>query len=54
MLTEEDFSLLTAFRNLTPEQKTASLNFLRATFGSTLKPQDNASDTQEIEPLTVR
>ncbi len=46
MLTEEDINLLTAFRNLTPNQQVAALDFLRVTLCTTLTRQDNVYEIQ--------
>ncbi len=46
MLTEEDINLLTAFRNLTPDQRVATLDFLRVTLCTILAKQDIVSEIQ--------
>ncbi len=46
MLTEEDINLLTAFRNLTPDQRAATLNFLRVTLCTILAKQDIVCEIQ--------
>lgn len=55
MLTPEDHELLKAFSKLSPEQRTAALNFLRVTDPS--KPsasQDNSDEIQETDFLLIR
>ena len=46
MLTEEDLNLLTAFRNLTPDQRAATLDFLRVSPYTILTKQDNFCEIQ--------
>jgi hypothetical protein len=48
MLTEEDFKLLTAFRNLTPDQQSAALDFLRVTSCLLSTAPNNFCEIQEF------
>lgn len=48
MLTEEDFKLLTAFRNLTPDQQAAALDFLRVTSYSLSTDPNSFCEIQEF------
>ena len=53
MLTEEDFKLLTAFRNLTPDQQSAALDFLRVTSCSLSTVPNNFCENQDPVLLTA-
>lgn len=46
MLTEEDLNLLNEFRNLTPNQRVATLDFLRVTLCTILTKQDIVYEIQ--------